>query len=105
MFHTTSTGLFGKVVDESVSVEGAVVHPIGLGFDDAVHDWSQLLHVVVGSVSIHHDAVAASTLVEINFLELSDLYGGIDQPVVVFGAVDIFGNGERSGDAPSCRQG
>src|SRR5438067_11146744 len=84
VLHTSAAGGSRDMIDEKIGVERAVIHPSGFRGNNAADYASDLLQVVVCGIGVDQDAIVASRIVEISFVESSDFQGSIDQTIVVF---------------------
>src|SRR5208282_5266909 len=85
VLHAAATRAAGKVIEERVSIVGAVVHPTSRSGDNFVQRGDEFFHVVVGGIGVDDDAIVAAGLVEIGFGEVADFDGRINQAVVIRG--------------------
>ena len=86
-----------------IAVEGTIVHPTGRTSHDLVQHGSNLIHVVVATIGVHHHSIMSTAFVKIRFLKVAHLHRRIDSAIVVLGDESIYARPERCGDAPSLR--
>src|ERR1043166_8836172 len=83
MFHPSAAGATGKVVEENECLKRMIIHPCGFCRDNRPHGSDYLSHVVVGRLCIHDDPVMNPILIEIRFLEFTNLDWRIYQAVII----------------------
>src|SRR5579871_3980148 len=103
MFHASACGSVRKVIEERVRIEGTIVHPRSCRGDDLMQRGDNFRTIVVSGISVEDHAEVTSGLFEIRLLKIANLYGRVDQAVVILRGVYAVSKLHRSRDVPVAR--
>src|SRR5882762_6333295 len=105
MLHPAIAAILGKMEQEEVVLERAVLHPGGLGVHDFAKGVGEAREIAEVRSCVNHDAVMSAILGERRFLELAEFDGRIDEGVVVWGLEFILFLWKRRRYMPTARDG